>query len=466
MSEPLLWIVVPLIGGLILFFLQRHRRMVVLSGVLLLSGLALLAWKLPSGDALTLGPITIQLNDTLDILGRKMVLTFEDRPSLILIYLVVAYWFIGSGVARTTRLFVPLGLGMVAFLVSALIVEPFLYSALFIEMAVLLSLPILSPPGKPVGRGVLRFLIFQTLALPFILFTGWMLSGVESGIADPDLIRRAGLLLGLGFAFLLAIFPFSSWIPVIAEEEHPYPVGFILVMFPMTGLLFAMKFLDQYSWLRTWRELYQIIQIVGTITVMAGGVGALFQENLARAMGYAAIGGVGFSLLAMGVGNASGNQIFSMLFLTRTIELAVWTLALSILKQQAGSLDYKSVQGMGRRFPIPAIALLVAHFSSAGLPILAGFQVKLVLWETLAQALPLNLSLWAILGSVSLFAAGIRALALLVSGEEWTFSTKGMVWPSVLLGIGILGIFLLGIVPQTIFPILTDILRAYTNLAH
>ena len=36
----------------------------------------------------------------------------------------------------------------------------------------------------------------------------------------------------VGFAFLLAMFPFYTWIPLIAEEAHPLTVGLLLWLFP------------------------------------------------------------------------------------------------------------------------------------------------------------------------------------------------------------------------------------------
>jgi hypothetical protein len=92
-------------------------------------------------------------------------------------------------------------------MVASLAVEPFLYAALFIEMAVLLAIPLLTSIYSPPGRGIVRFLIYQTLAMPFILVTGWLLAGVEASPGDLALAAQSTSMLGLGFAFLLAVFP-------------------------------------------------------------------------------------------------------------------------------------------------------------------------------------------------------------------------------------------------------------------
>ena len=39
--------------------------------------------------------------------------------------------------------------------------------------------------------------------MSFLLFTGWLLGGFETGPADQTAINRAFVFLGLGFAFIL-----------------------------------------------------------------------------------------------------------------------------------------------------------------------------------------------------------------------------------------------------------------------
>ena len=72
------------------------------------------------------------------------------------------------------------------------------------------------------GRGVVRFLIYQTLAMPFILLAGWLLAGVEASPGDLALTAQSAAMLGMGFAFLLAIFPLYNWVPLLIEETSPY----------------------------------------------------------------------------------------------------------------------------------------------------------------------------------------------------------------------------------------------------
>jgi hypothetical protein len=82
-------------------------------------------------------------------------------------------------------------------MVASIAVEPFLYAALFIEMAILLAIPMLSSIYHPPGKGIVRFLIYQTLAMPFILLAGWLLAGVEASPGDLGLTVQSAAMLGM-----------------------------------------------------------------------------------------------------------------------------------------------------------------------------------------------------------------------------------------------------------------------------
>jgi hypothetical protein len=191
LNSAFIWIIFPSLVAVILLFLQNRERLVAILATITAAVLALLAVWLPLQEQIILWRWVIPFSDTFLVFGRRIVLSAADRPSLIVIYLVVALWFGASPLARPNKLFVPLGLGITALLTAAIAIEPFLFAAVLIEIAVLASIPFLSPPGNKAGRGVLRYLTFQTIGMPFILISGFMFTGFEVGPGNPEFVAIA-----------------------------------------------------------------------------------------------------------------------------------------------------------------------------------------------------------------------------------------------------------------------------------
>lgn len=464
MTAPAVWIISPLVFAAFLLILPRERWITLLGTVfsILLAGLAF--W-LPPDTAQRLGPISVRIDSTLSLFGRQISLTSADQTVLILVYSVAAFWFFGTLAVGSARRIVPLGLAIIALLVASLAVQPFLYAALIIEVAVLLSVPMLVEKGQKPGRGLLRFLIYQTLAMPFILFAGFLLSGVEAGPADLALIAQAAVFLALGFAFLLSVFPLYTWVPLLAEEALPYTLGFILIIFPTFSLVFGLSFIDRYSWLRDSDSLLTGIRFIGLLMMVSAGLWAAFQRHLGRIFAYAAVAETGISLLALSLPDRQmGLQVLFYLLVPRALAFGVWTLSITIFKKQAPDLKFTSLQGMARQFPLAAVGAVLANLALAGTPLFASFPVRQVLWEGLAvQSLPA--ALWFGLASIGLWIGALRSLAVLTMAPENTKWESRETWSQLsLLGFGLLALIVLGIFPQWAQPLLANLPSMFEHL--
>lgn len=469
MNAAIIWIVLPGLVALSLLLIVRFKWVVVLVGVGFTLFLSALAWWLPIGKGLTVGPLTIEISPSLAILGRQFILEPSDRPLLILLYLGAAFWFGGAQFANVDGRFVPLGLGITSLVTAALFVQPFLYSALIIELVVLVCVALLISPNEPTGKGVLRFLIFMTLSMPFILLVGRMLDGVEANPGDTTLASQVTIMAAFGFGLLFAIFPFHTWIPMLSEEANPYSAAFVFYILTLAMPLFSLNFLERYNWLFTSPWLFVFLRLSGVLMVLTGGIGAFFQHNLGRLMGFIVIVEIGNSLLAMSLGigapeNRASLGILFALLLPRGLGMGSLALSIATIREHTHGLNYERLKGEGRHYVISASCLIIGLLALIGFPITAGFPVHLALLQGLGLQFPLA-AYAVIVGSIGLLMSGIRALGILVMGtSEHPWQIQENRGQSLLLTIVGLTLIIVGIVPQWFYPLLFNMARVFMRL--
>lgn len=447
MTAPTIWIIIPALIGILLILVTNQRILSVLGGLTAVI-LALTAQFIPIDEPFGVGTLTFRIESSLTVLGRSLQIAPEEGALLVLIYGSAALWFFGAEASGTAKKLVPVGLIITALMVAAIAVEPFLFAALFIEMAVLLAVPMLTSLYKPPGKGVLRFLIYQTLAMPFLLLSGWLLAGVEASPGNLALAAQSASILGLGFAFLFAIFPLYNWIPMLMEEAPPFVVGFLVWLIPLITIIFGAGFIDRYSWLRSSPQLTTTLQFAGTIMVVTGGLWAAFQRHIGRIMAYGSIAETGFFLLALSLDLRTGISILFLLLPARALALAVWSLSISVIKNHSETMRFSAVRGMIRVFPFASAGVVIASLSTSGFPLLAGFPARLALWDSLASS-SLSSAVWMGIGLVGLFVTSFRMLAVFSMADEYTDWEVGEDRvQGVMLGLGVIGLFILGLFPQ------------------
>lgn len=464
MTAPTIWIISPLIVSLFLFFIRRQTRLVNIIALSYCVLLVWMAWQLPIGEPMSMGPWTLKIKEQLLVYGRQFTIQSVDKPVLVLIYLSATAWFAGSLLAQPGYLFIPLGLGIVALLIAALSIEPFLYAALLIEMAVLLSVPLLNPPGSLARKGVIRLLTIQTIGMPLILITGWMLTGVETSPSDIDLVVRATVFLAFGFLLLLGVFPFHTWIPMLMSEIHPYTGAFFISTLMSVLSIFGLGFLDRFVWLRDSAPVYSILNLSGALMLVVGGISAALERQLGRILGFAFVSDIGLTLIALGIESQAGVEAFFAIIILRMVNSLVWALALSGFYKSDQALDYDNFRLDAPKYPIVAGVIIIASFSVAGFPLLSGFPIRLLLWREFAVN-HLMVSSGLLIGFVGLTASGLRTLFHLLKSYDraYRISTDERV-VVVIFGSFIFILILLGLIPNIIFEMVIPFLGMYPRL--
>jgi NADH-quinone oxidoreductase subunit N len=383
MNAPIYWIFLPAAISIILFVTPQERTR-YLFFVAVSTFFALSAFFIRIDPDSEVAFFEFTMSSELRILGRSLILKEEDKFLLQVIYFFNALWGIISYFFRRYSRVVPLGLLFSSMLLAAYAVTPFLYAALIIELAIILSVPLIHANHQEGSRGISRYMIYQTLALPFILLAGWFLAGGEITPVNPDQLVQATMLLGLGFILWLGVFPFHSWISLLYRESETINLGYFLQLLIAIAFLVMLKFINGFSWLRQYGIFFEGLIVLGAIMEWLGALGLSFQKNLKAINGYALLHMIGMLMTTLGVYTYGGFIILPHMF-------AIYFIALSLLHI---SLEYIYLNDRNKKIDLSlkedvnVLAILGYAYgllSISGMPLTIGFAPVQWTYQTLAS---------------------------------------------------------------------------------
>jgi len=475
MPAPLLFIGLPILIAPVVYVLHRARAVAITLSAAVLLLLVALALGLPFGQPQAWAGGLI-FSDTLTVLGRSFTVEGGDRLALAFVFAQAALLFLVSALGETNPTFLPVSLVNLGLLAAALFVRPFLFAALFLELGaaaavVMLAASSTQGPFNPAAtRGALRYLVFTSLSLPFILLTGWLLEAAEASPGDPSFTTQATVLLMFGFAILLSVVPFHSWVPALAEHAPPYAAAFVFSVMLQGVIFLLLTFLGTYPWLNQNPLVYRALTLAGGGMALAGGLLAFGQRNFGRALGYAMLVDIGAVMLGIGLGTPVGVQAAVATLAMRGLALPLWAAGVEQLRRAAGSDDFDAIKGAGRLYPFATVAVVLGLLSLAGFPLTAGFPARWALLYLLAQIHP-TAAIFLLIGTVSIALVCARGLVALLTPPATDAEAARLTPPEPLhplaiavYGLGFAVVVVIGLFPQWILPAVAGTAAALSRL--
>ncbi|MEO7476460.1 MAG: NADH-quinone oxidoreductase subunit N, partial [Gemmatimonadales bacterium] len=223
--------------------------------------------------------------------------------------------------------------------------------------------------GALVFGVVLLFGLASTTTFPGLL------AGLRE--ADPFPLAVATGLVVVGIAFKMGAVPAHAWMPDLAEGA-PAPVAAFLTVAPKVGALVALARLavvlpeTQVNW-------RLLVAIIAAVTMTLGNLAALRQEDVRRLLGWSAVSQTGYGLMAVVALGRGELAIPSLLFFLVAYALANLA-AFGVVVTLLGRTERAAYAGLGRSHPVLGLVVVVSFLSLVGIPPLAGFTAKLLLF--------------------------------------------------------------------------------------
>ena len=223
----------------------------------------------------------------------------------------------------------------------------------------------------------------------------------QTGIDSPLAMAGVGLLVA-GLLFKLSVFPFHLWVPDVYQGSPT----------PITGLMAtgtkaaALAFLLNTTFLLP-AGAANVVAVVALLTMAAGNLGALVQDDVKRMLAYSGIAHAGTALLVIAGASAGdpepGAALEAALFyMAAYLFTAAGAFGLLALLERGGErfTTLQSLQGLARTRPVAAAGLTLFLLSLGGIPATGGFLGKYLVFSVAVRADLIAIAVIGILLSV------------------------------------------------------------------
>ncbi|MGE0589372.1 MAG: NADH-quinone oxidoreductase subunit N [Cyclobacteriaceae bacterium] len=259
--------------------------------------------------------------------------------------------------------------------------------------------------SKSAEAGI-KLILSSAFSSAILLFGISMLYGTTGTLYFNDIKLSGDLLTVLSFvfvfsglAFKISIVPFHLWTADVYEGSPTSITSYLSVVSKGAAIFVLLIFFA--SIFGPLREVWQQV-VYGTaiFTMTIGNLFAIRQQNLKRFLAFSSIAQAGFILLGMVGGTPLGMATVIYFILIYVFSnLAAFGVVVAV-EQVSGKTNISDYNGLYKTNPRLSLTMMLALFSLAGIPPLAGFFGKFFLFTAAAESGFYTLLFIAVLNAV------------------------------------------------------------------
>lgn len=390
---PVLLIVIPLLSGLITFFLKDERTAKAWA---LLSSIATLAVSLfgvcQQGSQLSYDA------SWLPLLGSRFTVSLDGMGKMITLLTAISFPIIFAATYKNhyskAGSFYALMLLSQAGLMGVFCAADLLLFYFFWELA-LIPVYFLSSiwGGEKRIQATFKFFIYtftgSLLMLLGILYVYYQTPGHSFAMSQVYNIHLAPgnegfmfWLFFLAFAIKMPIFPFHTWQPD-TYEQSPTAVTMVL-----SAIMVKMGVFAVIRWLlpvlpQASMQMSHIVILLSVIGMVYSSLIAIRQDDMKRLIAYSSIAHIGLMGAAMFTGDASAMQgVMFQMFAHGINILGLWIVA-DVIERQTGTRKFSELGGLAQKSPTLAILFVVMALANIALPLTNAFIGEFLMFSGL-----------------------------------------------------------------------------------
>lgn len=269
----------------------------------------------------------------------------------------------------------------------------------------------------------------------------------------------------VAFAIKMPIFPLHTWQPY-TYNQSPTSVTMIL-----SGIMVKMGLLGVIRWLipvfpGVALQVADIVIILSLIGIVYASCLAIVQDNIKKLVAYSSIAHIGLMCAALFSNTTIGIQGTLLQMFNHGINIIALWLVVDIIEKHTGVKKLSGLGGLATKAPALTIALVIIACANIALPLTNGFVGEFMMFAGLWKLNPW----YAAVAGLGVILAAVYTLNMIqkiffgeVVGNTST-STDINLYQKILFGLLITGIIYLGIYPQQIIDMTSINLQFLGNL--
>lgn len=272
-------------------------------------------------------------------------------------------------------------------------------------------------------------------------------------------------LMFIAFAIKMPIFPFHTWQPD-AYEQSPTATTMVL-----SGIMVKMGIFAVIRWLvpifpEATKHYSHFIVILSVIGMIYASLIAIKQDDIKRLIAYSSIAHIGLMAAAIFAGNAIGLKgVMVQMFNHGINVIGLWIVA-NAIEQQLGTRKFSELGGLAQKAPTLAILFVVMAFANIALPLTNAFVGEFLMFNGLFH---FNVYITAVAG-ISIILAAVYTLNMVqkifygntVAATANAQEVSGNVQLALVL-LTVL-IIVLGVYPQPLINLTSDTVKAIVSV--
>src|SRR5438128_5403779 len=237
-----------------------------------------------------------------------------------------------------------------------------------------------------------KYLVLSALSTAFFVYgITWLfgatgqtnLQRITIALTNPSTEQGAALfgmvLVLVALGFKIAAVPFQIWVPDVYQGAPTPVTAYLSVGSKAAGFVVLLRVLRPFL---TLPQTQRLIVLIALLTLIYGNLAALPQANLKRLLAYSSIAHAGYLLI--GVACFDGGAV--IFYLVAYLLMTLLSFAVLVIVSQRTGDRISDFDGLAKRSPFLAFAMLIGMVSLAGVPFTAGFFGKFfIFYAAIAQ---------------------------------------------------------------------------------